>query len=715
MQDLRAAPRWSKTAGIVVLVVFGLVLIVAVFGLWALTSRFDDERQDRLVKARADGADLMADVQDDIDRRLEAVVTRAQLLHRGLEGDGWEYREDASGSLRSFLEGPTHGALADWVVRLDGGEAVRWIGGNHRLWVRSDVLRAMAEVQDANEAAQAVLRDEANDVRMRQGAAAAVTKWLELARDHGLAARPPESDPDGGLFPYGMGWTFQMMKAAADALGEDEDSLPAPLVREVLLRAEENRVLNEQLGPRAPTAYETYVEKIAIEERRLIAHAPETVRDGLLWERGEFRRVLATLVDPKRGENLRAELIAQRNRAAKDHPGRKVTIAPQSNGLFGIYALAGERALVVALDPAGVERTVEAGLDAERGAFALLGMTPLVFGAKEPPVGPEGHEVAAVHELTGPIHVPYRLAIVQTGQPVGVEDQYTSFLFWAVILLAGAGLCVGGYVLVRLLTREIRLAQLKADFVSNLSHELKTPITSISLFTEMLEDGKLTAPDDQAEAFSVIGQEIRRLQRIVHRMIDVARGEARTNPYQLQPGDLNRPVLEAATRFERIITEPGLELAIELHPGTLPVQMDVQALDDVVTNLLSNAWKYKRDDRARIAVRTARRGRFAEIIVQDDGVGIPRAERRKVFDMFYRSEQYLTHPVAGTGLGLALVRSVVAGHKGRIDVDGAPSGVGSVFTVRLPLDRAAEAALATGAAPASDASEASPHGKVVPS
>jgi two-component system phosphate regulon sensor histidine kinase PhoR len=270
-------------------------------------------------------------------------------------------------------------------------------------------------------------------------------------------------------------------------------------------------------------------------------------------------------------------------------------------------------------------------------------------------------------------------------------------------------------VLIRLLTREIRLAQLKADFVSNLSHELKTPITSISLFTEMLEDGKLTTPADQTEAFSVLAQESRRLQRIVDRMINVARGEARSSPYTLEPGDLNRTVLEAATRFRRIITEPGLDLDIKLHPGRLAIQMDTQALDDVVTNLLSNAWKYKRENRARIAIRTARRGRFAEIVVQDDGIGIPRVERRKVFEMFYRSEQLLTLPVAGTGLGLALVRSVVTGHKGRIRLDAAPGGPGSVFTVQLPLDRKAEEELAQRPETTSGASDAPPHGKVVAS
>jgi signal transduction histidine kinase len=130
--------------------------------------------------------------------------------------------------------------------------------------------------------------------------------------------------------------------------------------------------------------------------------------------------------------------------------------------------------------------------------------------------------------------------------------------------------------------------------------------------------------------------------------------------------------------------------------------MDVQAMDDAVTNLLSNAWKYKRGDRVRITVRTARRGRHAELLVRDDGVGIPREERRRVFEMFYRANQYLTHPVAGTGLGLALVRNVVRGHQGTVRVEAGEGGKGAAFRLRFPLDlmglaaeeQAAQAALA---------------------
>ena len=142
------------------------------------------------------------------------------------------------------------------------------------------------------------------------------------------------------------------------------------------------------------------------------------------------------------------------------------------------------------------------------------------------------------------------------------------------------------------------------------------------------------------------------------------------------------------------MTEPGLDLSITLAPEPLPMMLDTSAMDDVVTNLLTNAWKYKRGDTARIRVHTARRGRKAEITVTDDGIGIPRRERKRVFETFFRAEQYLTQPVAGTGLGLALVRTIVRAHKGSIRVTAGEDGLGTTFRLRFPLSRKAAYAAA---------------------
>ncbi|MHC5012492.1 MAG: sensor histidine kinase, partial [Planctomycetota bacterium] len=292
-------------------------------------------------------------------------------------------------------------------------------------------------------------------------------------------------------------------------------------------------------------------------------------------------------------------------------------------------------------------------------------------------------------DLRHSLGMPFRADLLRVRAPVLPAGGPAELFYWGIIALAAAGLATGGFVLFRLYTREVRLARLKADFVSNLSHELKTPLTSIAIFTEMLQEGKLDDPEDQAEGLSILAQESERLQGIVARMLEIAKREARGVSYDLQPGDLNHPVEEAVDRFRRIVTEPGLDLALERTPGALPVMMDEAALNDVVTNLVSNAWKYRRGESARIRVRTARRGRKAEVVVMDDGIGIPRRDRRRVFEMFYRAEAFLTRTVAGTGLGLSLVRNIVRAHGGSVRIESGAKGVGTLFRIRIPLQRRA--------------------------
>jgi two-component system phosphate regulon sensor histidine kinase PhoR len=124
------------------------------------------------------------------------------------------------------------------------------------------------------------------------------------------------------------------------------------------------------------------------------------------------------------------------------------------------------------------------------------------------------------------------------------------------------------------------------------------------------------------------------------------------------------------------------------------VRHDPEAIEDVVANLLGNAWKYRSGDPADVRLDLVPRRRTVRLVVADDGIGIRRADRRKVFGMFFRAEAYLTG-VPGTGLGLSLVRTLVRGHGGRVRVAGIGlAGRGTTFEVVLPLARRAEAARA---------------------
>jgi two-component system phosphate regulon sensor histidine kinase PhoR len=665
MQDLRAAPRWSKTAVVVVLVVFGLVLVVAVFGLWAFSSDRDLGRQQARERSRRRANGQLESIQQVVTRRFEG------LLHRAAEVDSAE-------RLQAIRSSPVHGPLVREIFRLDADDAVRWIDGEYRLFDSPARIKAESESQRVHGDREAKLKEDRRESQLKQGDSGALRVWQKLADGFGLLLRHVGGDSEG--YPVGVGYAVRLLQCAASVAESRGEAVSPEVMRRALLRALEIEALNAgRTGVKQPNL-EHKLSELRSEMDRLLDRLPAETSSALRWERDRFRRYRAWVGDPLRYATL---LAAVRKAQGIGKEGRFVIF--EEPELLGVIWGSGEHTLVVRLDLQATKALIEDSIDLD--AFARLGTKVELFPLAAEPTMEGNEEPAGSLSLRDrPMDLPFRLAFFRVGDPEGQDGVLSNLLFYVVIALAVAGLATGGFVLIRLLTREIRLATLKADFVSNLSHELKTPITSISLFTEMLDEGKMTDPEEQAEAFSILATESQRLQRTVARMIDVARGEARRNPYELEPGDLNEPVMEAATRFRRITTEPGLELAVSLFPERLPVRMDFQAVDDAVTNLLSNAWKYKRGDRVRITVRTARRGRHAELLVSDDGVGIPRAERRRVFEMFYRSEHFLTHPVAGTGLGLALVRSVVRGHKGSIKVESGEGGRGAAFRLRIPLD-----------------------------
>jgi signal transduction histidine kinase len=696
MHDLRAtAPRWSKTAVVVVLVVFGLVLVVGIFGLWA----FRASRESSLQTARADAlvhANTELDkIHDEIGKHMRGLLERVKNIasSRGTADAPLRPTE----GLRTFLSGPLHGRSVREVFRVASdepppGDSVLWFRGRYRLYDKPDAIEAEATANETDPERQDELKGLqglAWAAERKSGPLAALAHWRTITERFGLVTRRIKGGSSGRMAD-GVGFAAEMLKQAANALEVDPQAVSVGDARDVILRALEIESLHVERTALDEEFLAFGLTSINRELELLLSRLPEADASLLRWEVHRFRRtrgqlrplvdngVLLGAVDDIRNADKLGEFVVFDGLEDFDH-----------SELLGIAIGADRECLIVRFDLPAIEEVVEERVAAHARKFHAQGMQAYLLRTAEDPKLPGGRrEVAEMTLADRTFALPFRIVVDRVGNPEGHGEDFTDVMFWVVIGLAVAGLMLAGRILIRLLTREVRLAQLKADFVSNLSHELKTPITSISLFTEMLDDGKITDAEDLKEAYSVLALESSRLQGLVHRMIDVARGEARKTPYELVPADLNRPVLEAATRLQRIVTEPGLDLTIQLHPAPLPMLMDPSSMDDVVTNLLSNAWKYKQGDNAKVHVRTARRGRYAILEVSDDGVGIPKGERRRVFEMFYRADQYLTHPVAGTGLGLALVRSVVLGHRGKIRVESGPGGVGTSFRLRFPLSRA---------------------------
>jgi signal transduction histidine kinase len=239
-----------------------------------------------------------------------------------------------------------------------------------------------------------------------------------------------------------------------------------------------------------------------------------------------------------------------------------------------------------------------------------------------------------------------------------------------VLLLCAIG--IGSWLIWRDLGRQVRLARQKTDFVSNVSHELKTPLTSIRIFSELLANNP--DPDRQKRYSEIIVNESSRLTRLINNVLDFARMDRGETKYEKQVFDLNALVRETLTNFRPNLTSEG----IDSHP--LPVMGNRDAIAQVLLNLLSNAEKYG-DGRIEVKTRRPENG-LATVQVSDRGPGVPRGSEEKIFEQFYRAHDSLNSGIQGAGLGLTLARQIARANGGDVIYEPCPGG-GSQFSLTL--------------------------------
>jgi signal transduction histidine kinase len=251
-------------------------------------------------------------------------------------------------------------------------------------------------------------------------------------------------------------------------------------------------------------------------------------------------------------------------------------------------------------------------------------------------------------------------------------------------------------------TETRRTEAVRRDFVANVGHELKTPVGALALLAEAIEQA---ADDPEAvQRFAGrIAREADRLGRLVRELIDLSRLQGGEPLPALEPVDVDDVIVEAVDRTRTAAKAKDLAIAVGGQPGLVVRGVESQ-LVTAVTNLLANAVAYS-EGGSRIAVAARARSGFAEIAVTDSGVGIPRKDRLRVFERFYRVDQSRASGTGGTGLGLAIVKHVATNHGGSVTV-WSEEGLGSTFTLRIPLvARATDAADAQGDPVAADASK----------
>lgn len=293
-------------------------------------------------------------------------------------------------------------------------------------------------------------------------------------------------------------------------------------------------------------------------------------------------------------------------------------------------------------------------------------------------------EFLVAKALPSPLsHLELRYFPEPGGLPVGFRsfEVLTLATFtWAVMLLVLV-IMVGVFYTLRYVLRETRTARLKSDFVSFISHELKTPLAAIKMFTETLREGRVSGEEEQQECLELIERESDRLSSLIDKVLAYSKVESEQKAFQFGSCNMAEVVDEAISLFHAHTSDRPREVKLHSVQDISNIQMDRASMIEVVLNLLSNAAKYSPSE-TDIIVNIRETVDAIAVEVVDKGVGIPKRDHRRIFEKFFRSDDLLTREVEGTGLGLAFSRYIAKVHNGDIRVSSQPES-GSVFTLQL--------------------------------
>ena len=230
------------------------------------------------------------------------------------------------------------------------------------------------------------------------------------------------------------------------------------------------------------------------------------------------------------------------------------------------------------------------------------------------------------------------------------------------------------------LRREHELARLRSDFIASVSHELRTPLAQVRMFAETLLLGRVRSEEERHRSLRIVDQEARRLTHLVENILQFSRAERSAVRLSPRPLDLADEVAEGIESFTPVAQARQVELEPELEAG-LVASVDSGAFRQILLNLLDNAVKYGPPGQ-RVQVRLRRDGSGARLEVEDEGPGIPAKDRERIWEAFHRLDREVHSAVAGSGIGLSVVRELAELHGGRAWVD--DSDRGALFVVQLP-------------------------------
>ena len=286
------------------------------------------------------------------------------------------------------------------------------------------------------------------------------------------------------------------------------------------------------------------------------------------------------------------------------------------------------------------------------------------------------------------------------------RQQTRAFWFGSLIAVSTGAALIGLLTAWRAFRRQLQLSEMKSNFVASVSHELRAPIAAVRLMAENLERGKIPEPQKQKEYFAFIVQECRRLSSLIENVLDFSRIEQGRKQYELEPTDIVALVEQTVKLMEPCAAEKGVRLDFETFniqhsTPNLEVNVDGRAIQQALVNLMDNAIKHSpKGETVTVEIKNEKlkikndgdddainhQPSTINLSVTDHGPGIPAEEQEKIFERFYRLGSELRRETQGVGIGLSLVKHIVAAHGGRVRVQSAV-GQGSRFTIELPFPK----------------------------
>ncbi|MCU0256750.1 MAG: HAMP domain-containing histidine kinase, partial [Vicinamibacterales bacterium] len=361
-------------------------------------------------------------------------------------------------------------------------------------------------------------------------------------------------------------------------------------------------------------------------------------------------------------------------------PGRSGQWSPDVEGQpsLAVWATQGLARTIVVAGPEWLRAAWSRAVNGQRVEGALNSASRRLAAGAPPP--PDGLRAVRGMESTG---LPWSVAVFPS-DPLADRALFASRrrLLVTTFGVLGLALLAGSFFILRSIQRERDVARMQTEFVSAVSHEFRTPLTSLGQLSEMLSKGRVPTDALKQDAYEILARETDRLRRLVESILDFGRIEAGSYRYELATLDAAAVVREVVAELEPQAAAAGFTIDVACPPDPLAVQADRAALSLALRNLVDNAIKYSGASRT-VWVAADRRGDRVCLSVRDRGAGIPPAEQRAIYRKFVRGAAARAAGVAGVGIGLAIASQIVTAHRGRIALDSEP-GAGSTFTIELP-------------------------------